>query len=78
MIPTSKYQVRTDRSLVDVAYRLLDTAAILASALAATRYTDSEHIENLAVVGATTRASPSVTQALARGSFSQIRQSLSI
>jgi len=54
VIPTSKYQVRTDRSLVDVAYRLLDTAAILASALAATRYTDSEHIENLAVVGATT------------------------
>jgi len=48
------FQVRTHRSLVDVAYRLLDAAAILAATLFATRYTDNEHLENLAVVGATT------------------------
>jgi len=51
---SSDFQVRTHRSLVDVAYRLLDAAAILATALFATRYTDNEHLENLAVVGATT------------------------
>ncbi|MGI9430334.1 MAG: hypothetical protein ACR2NM_16855, partial [Bythopirellula sp.] len=51
---SSDFQVRTHRSLVDVAYRLLDAAAILCSALFATRYTDNEHLENLAVVGATT------------------------
>ncbi len=48
------YQVRTHRSLVDVAYRLLDVAAIFASTLFATRYTDNEHLENLLVVGSTT------------------------
>lgn len=48
------FQVRTHRSFVDVAYRLLDAAAILVSALFSTRYTDNEHLENLAVVGATT------------------------
>ncbi|NOY42917.1 MAG: undecaprenyl-phosphate glucose phosphotransferase [Planctomycetes bacterium] len=48
------YSVRTHRSLVDVSYRLLDAAAILCSTLVATRYTDQEHLENLAVVGATT------------------------
>ena len=40
--------------MVDIAYRLLDAAAILAATLAATRYTDDEHLPNLAVVGATT------------------------
>lgn len=48
------FQVRTHRSLVEVAYRLLDAAAILSATLFATRYTDNEHLENLAVVGATT------------------------
>ena len=54
MTDSPDFQVRTHRSLVDVAYRLLDAGAILASALFATRYTDNEHLENLAVVGATT------------------------
>ena len=54
MVTPSEFRVRTHRSLVEVAYRLLDAAAILASALLATRYTDSRHLENLAVVGATT------------------------
>ena len=40
--------------MVDVVYRLVDAAAILAATLAATRYTDSEHLPNLIVVGATT------------------------
>ncbi|MCA9230105.1 MAG: undecaprenyl-phosphate glucose phosphotransferase [Planctomycetales bacterium] len=48
------FQIRTHRSLVDVAYRLLDAAAILCSALVATRFTDHRDLENLAVVGATT------------------------
>lgn len=50
----SQFQVRTHRSLVDVAYRLLDAAAILSATLVSTRYTDDEHLENLIVVGATT------------------------
>ncbi|MBX3427515.1 MAG: undecaprenyl-phosphate glucose phosphotransferase [Pirellulales bacterium] len=50
----NQFHVRTDRSIVDVAYRLLDAAAILCATLAATRYTDDEHLPNLAVVGATT------------------------
>ncbi len=54
MTSTPDFQVRTHRSLVDVAYRLLDAAAILSAALFSTRYTDNEHLENLAVVGATT------------------------
>ncbi len=54
MAMASDYSVRTHRSFVDVAYRLLDAAAILCATLVATRYTDQEHIENLAVVGATT------------------------
>lgn len=54
MTDSPNFQVRMPRSLVDVAYRLLDAAAILTSALFATRYTDSEHLENLLVVGATT------------------------
>lgn len=54
MVAPTDFRVGTHRSLVDVAYRLLDAAAILVSALIATRYTDSQHLENLAVVGATT------------------------
>ena len=54
MVAPTELKVRTHRSLVDLAYRLLDAVAILASTLVATRYTDSEHLENLAVVGATT------------------------
>ncbi len=40
--------------MVDITYRLLDAAAILCSALVATRFTDGKDLENLAVVGATT------------------------
>jgi len=54
MTNTPNFQIRTHRSMVDVAYRLLDAAAILFSTLVATRLTDNEHLENLAVVGATT------------------------
>ena len=54
MVAPSDLRVRTHRSLVDVAYRLLDAAAILSATLVATRFTDSEDLENLAVVGATT------------------------
>jgi len=48
------YHVRAHRSLVDLAYRLLDAAAILAAALIAIDYTDGKELHNLAVVGATT------------------------
>ncbi len=54
MSNTPNFHVQTHRSLVDVAYRLLDAAAILCATLFATRYTDNQHLENLAVVGATT------------------------
>ncbi len=54
MAAASKFQVRVHRSFVDVGYRLLDIVAILCSTLFATRYTDDKHLENLAVVGATT------------------------
>jgi putative colanic acid biosynthesis UDP-glucose lipid carrier transferase len=54
VVTPTDFRVRTHRSLVDVAYRLLDAAAILVSALIANRYTDGRHLENLAVVGATT------------------------
>jgi putative colanic acid biosynthesis UDP-glucose lipid carrier transferase len=54
MVAPSEYRVSTHRSPVELAYRLLDAVAILAATLVATRYTDSEHLENLAVVGATT------------------------
>ncbi len=54
MANASDFQIRTHRSFVEVAYRLLDAVAILSAALFATRYTDNEHLENLAVVGATT------------------------
>ncbi|MEM8944692.1 MAG: undecaprenyl-phosphate glucose phosphotransferase [Planctomycetota bacterium] len=54
MTKSPDFQVRTDRSFVDVVYRLLDAAAIVAATLFSTRYTDNEHLENLAVVGATT------------------------
>ena len=54
MVAPTEFRVRAHRSLVDVAYRLLDAVAILAATFIATRYTDSEHLENLAVVGATT------------------------
>jgi putative colanic acid biosynthesis UDP-glucose lipid carrier transferase len=54
VINPQNFEVRTHRSLLDVIYRLFDAAAILCSALFATRYTDNEHLENLAVVGATT------------------------
>ena len=54
MVAPSEFKVRTDRSPLDAVYRLLDAVAILISTLAATRYTDNEHLENLAVVGATT------------------------
>ncbi|QDS98989.1 undecaprenyl-phosphate glucose phosphotransferase [Adhaeretor mobilis] len=54
MFSSSQFQVRQHRSLVDVTYRLLDAAAILASTIAATRYSELAHVEALIVVGATT------------------------
>ena len=52
---TIPIQVRTHRSLVDLAYRLVDAAAIIAAAAARRRrYTDGEQLPSLAVVGATT------------------------
>ncbi len=54
MTTAPDFQIRTHRSLAEVAYRLLDAAAILCATLVATRYTDQEHVENLVVVGATT------------------------
>ena len=54
MFGQNQLHVRTHHSLVDVAYKLLDVAAILCATLASTRYTDDEHLPNLAVVGATT------------------------
>jgi putative colanic acid biosynthesis UDP-glucose lipid carrier transferase len=46
--------MRAHRSVVDLAYRLVDAAAILAAAAAAIDLTDSGHLPSLAVVGATT------------------------
>ena len=54
MADSTQFQVRTHRSLVEIAYRILDGTAILITTLFATRFTDDEHLENLAVVGATT------------------------
>ena len=54
VVAPTDFRVRTHRSLVDTAYRLLDAAAIIVASLVATTYTDDEHLENLAFVGATT------------------------
>lgn len=54
MVAPSELQVRTHRSLADVVYRLLDAVAIVAATLVAIRYTDRDHLENFAVVGAAT------------------------
>lgn len=54
MFGPKKFDVSTDRSLVDIGYRLLDAAMILASTAVATTHTDDPYLENLLVVGATT------------------------
>jgi putative colanic acid biosynthesis UDP-glucose lipid carrier transferase len=54
MFGNSPYQVRTDRSAVDIAYRFVDAAAIVASAAAAIDVTDAGHLSSLAVVAAAT------------------------
>jgi putative colanic acid biosysnthesis UDP-glucose lipid carrier transferase len=54
MAGQQSYHLRTHRSLVDVAYRLVDAAAILASALLAARWTDGVQWPAFAIVGATT------------------------
>ena len=50
----NSYSVRTHRSLVDLAYRLVDAVAIIASALIAVAYTPGEQLPNLAAIAATT------------------------
>lgn len=54
MFNSNQFQVRQHRSPVDLAYRLLDAAAIFAATFAATRYSQLEQFEGLLVVGATT------------------------
>jgi putative colanic acid biosynthesis UDP-glucose lipid carrier transferase len=54
MFGNNPYQVRTDRSLVDLAYRLVDAATVIAAATVAITYTDADHLPSLAVVGAAT------------------------
>lgn len=54
MFGNSLYQVRTDRSAVDIAYRLVDAGAIVASAAVAIDATDAGHLSSLAVVAAAT------------------------
>jgi putative colanic acid biosynthesis UDP-glucose lipid carrier transferase len=54
MFGNSPYQIRSSRSAVDIVYRLVDAAAILAAASIAIGYSDAEHLPSLAVVGAAT------------------------
>jgi hypothetical protein len=54
MFGNSPYQVRTHRSFVDLAYRLVDAAAILASAVVAIGYSEGDQLPSLLVVGAAT------------------------
>jgi putative colanic acid biosynthesis UDP-glucose lipid carrier transferase len=48
------YSVRTHRSLVDLAYRLVDAVAIIASALVAADHTPGEQLPKIAAIAATT------------------------
>lgn len=54
MFGHSPYQVRAHRSLVDLLYRVVDAAAIIASTAVVIDWTDAGHLHSLAVVGATT------------------------
>ena len=54
MFGNSPYQIRTHRSMVDIVYRLVDAAAILAAAAVAVDWTDAGRLPSLAVIGATT------------------------
>jgi putative colanic acid biosynthesis UDP-glucose lipid carrier transferase len=54
MFGTNPYRVGTHRSLGDIAYRLIDAAAILGAALAAEQFTGEGTLPNLAVIGAAT------------------------
>jgi putative colanic acid biosysnthesis UDP-glucose lipid carrier transferase len=54
MFGHSPYQVRAHRSLVDMLYRVVDAAAIIASTAVVIDWTDAGHLHSLAVVGATT------------------------
>lgn len=54
MFGNNPYRVRAHRSLGDLAYRLVDTAAIFAAALVATEYGGDDRWPNLAVVVAAT------------------------
>jgi putative colanic acid biosynthesis UDP-glucose lipid carrier transferase len=54
MFGNNPYQVSHQRSPVDLAYRLVDAAAILAAATIAVRYTPGEQLPLLAVIGAAT------------------------
>lgn len=50
----NNYQVRDDRSLVDIAYRLIDAIAILAAAFVATQGGKESSLPDLVLVGAIT------------------------
>ncbi|HEX6962957.1 MAG TPA: undecaprenyl-phosphate glucose phosphotransferase [Lacipirellula sp.] len=54
MFGNSTYTVRTHRSLVDLAYRLVDAAAIIAAALIAADHTAGEKLPNIVAIAATT------------------------
>jgi putative colanic acid biosynthesis UDP-glucose lipid carrier transferase len=50
----NSYTVRTHRSLVDLAYRIVDAAAIIAAALIAADHTPGESLPYIAAIAATT------------------------
>ncbi len=54
MFGNSPYQIRTHRSMVDIVYRLVDAATIIAAAAVAVDWTDAGHLPSLAVIAATT------------------------
>jgi putative colanic acid biosynthesis UDP-glucose lipid carrier transferase len=54
MFGNSPFQIRVHRSLVDLLYRVVDAAAILAAAAAVVTYTEDGHLPSFAMVGGTT------------------------
>ena len=54
MFGPNSYHVRAHRSAVDIAYRIVDAAAIIAAAVVAMRYGGHESLPDLAVVAAAT------------------------
>ena len=54
MISSSHYHVRTHRSLVGIAYRLLDALGVVCGATLAAQFTHLATAQDLAVIAATT------------------------